>query len=307
MDRVEISERIRGADGRYKSKEIALFSDDPSLSMAGYSASGMYMGGGVMRRGPGFGYGPAAKRAVSGYSDYAQQGYLRAAGVPQYADQFYDDSMQAGMHSISQQFTGRVSNVFAGTSTYGVAYANQFNLNQNAAFLCLTNGMIQGAAYNQRIGDRIQMQSLLINLTVDSQGAEAHLRMVVFVDRQPNGTIILPADFFENNAGDVIDPTQYVNDIFKWQTRNRIVPLLDVDVTPPQVEDAGAGFSGGKIAVSYNIPIPSSVQLCSFLASTTGLIADVETNAYYVLFVSDRAAAATAPAITATSRLMYQA
>jgi len=227
---------------------------------------------------------PSIKRQVSGYSDYALQGYKQAIGVPFQLDQHYVQSLQSGMHSITRQFNSDVGNI--------------------PAFFLLNEGMIQGAGYNQRIGDTVNIQTVSLDFLFVGRDLGAAVRIIVMVDRQPNGVIAQPGDYFENNSADVAAPVLYQTDVQRWVTRNRFVPLLDVCVEIPPSLPGSANRQ--MVGAEFSIPVPRATALTRYLASTTGGIEDVETNAYLCMIVSSHSVASGyAPTCTGCIRTMY--
>jgi len=225
---------------------------------------------------------PVGKRPAG--NDYAQQGYRQPIGIPFQLDQDYVQSLQSGMHSITRQFNSDVGNV--------------------PAFFLLNEGMIQGAGYNQRIGDTVNMQSLSLDFLFVGRDMGASVRIIVMIDRQPNGTIAIPGDYFENNAADVVSPILYQTDVQRWVTRNRFVPLLDVAVEIPPSLPGTANRQ--QVGAEFAIPVPRSTALTRYLASTTGGIVDVETNAYLCMIVSSYSVeSGFAPTCTGCIRSMY--
>lgn len=145
------------------------------------------------------------------------------------------------------------------------------------------NPLVPGAARNQRIGNRVQLEKLTVNVIASAAtGVQSRLRVVIAIDKQPNGATVSPGQLWA-------DPTavNWHYAIFDPNTvpsRFRILRDFWMDF-PIFIAAAGAGFMPAhKRCV---VPLKTMVQYNEGSAGTT---ADVIDGAVYFFAFTDVAA-----------------
>lgn len=143
----------------------------------------------------------------------------------------------------------------------------------NSATITCINAIGQGDTSADRQGDRIVMEKLQLRWHVSAQDAVNTFRIIVFVDKQINGTAPTAAEFFEANG---TDPT--VEEV-KFQRQQRFKVLYDKSVYLTL-----AGYDNQGDVAEFSVT-PSVTTF----GATTAAVGSVLTNGLFVLTVSDSA------------------
>lgn len=157
----------------------------------------------------------------------------------------------------------------------------------------LMNGLAQGTNNQSRIGNKITIKQIELNmmLKTGSSSTTCSIKCQVVYDKQPNGAVFNIGDLL-NTVGGVYAP---------WATRNsingqRFVVLKSFYVT---LNLNAAGVPVEKLLRKYikcNIPTQ--------YGGNAGTIADITTGSLYLLFTSDQASTSS-PSATGTIRLRF--
>ena len=167
--------------------------------------------------------------------------------------------------------------------------------NQNIAMttswqLALVNGIAQGADFNQRIGRKSTMKSVIFNgnvfnLSTASLNAfnGAYTRLVIIYDTQPNsGSLPAGTDIFATN-----DPNSPMN----LNNRDRFQVLMDVrKQVSAFLMSATPALATGNPANAYFKKYKKCNKETIF-SGTAGTIGSISTGAIYLCFVADAAVA----------------
>lgn len=157
--------------------------------------------------------------------------------------------------------------------------------------LALVNGIAQGADFNQRIGRKSTMKSVIFNgnvfnLSTASLNAfnGAYTRLVIIYDTQPNsGSLPAGTDIFATN-----DPNSPMN----LNNRDRFQVLMDVrKQVSAFLMSATPALATGNPANAYFKKYKKCNKETIF-SGTTGTIGAISTGAIYLCFVADAAVAA---------------
>lgn len=191
-----------------------------------------------------------------------------------------------------------------------------FTISTTPQFYCL-NQPQQGAAFYQRVGQKIEMKSvhLIGNIvpTGNGTGGNEYLRVMVLYDHQPNGALPAIADILSsyNGAGN-ISSTSY--DGLNLNNRDRFVILRDIRIHIPQNNSTAAlgdGVAsvidyGGKYNINEFIKLKNLVA--HFKSSTSGLnqIGDLATGALLLVTFGDTASGTAGYAFNWQARLRYK-
>jgi hypothetical protein len=136
------------------------------------------------------------------------------------------------------------------------------------------NWVIQGADVNNRVGSKVTMKSLSVNLTfscVTSLGNS--IRIMVVLDKQPNGLPLARAELFQvaGLATDFISPTN-----ISWRGRFRV--LRD------EVHDFAESGSAPMVSQYTYKTYVKKIITTDYKSSTGfGQVGDLSTNAIYLL------------------------
>jgi len=166
----------------------------------------------------------------------------------------------------------------------------------NTGLFGCCNGITAGSGFTQRDGGRIQMRLLTgqiqfaYNPVASYSGASGatstvqtfaqslgsqRVRLIILIDRQPNGIQMTEADLFETEA--ISGSVSFVSAPFNWNKRHRIVPLMDTVTS--------LAYGEGK-CLDLEIPIPEAVAFTDYTDSN-GTVSSISTNALYVYIVGE--------------------
>ena len=147
----------------------------------------------------------------------------------------------------------------------------------------LLNGVAQGAAMYQRVGNKIQMKGLQIrgNLLNAATCVEGCLRMVIVYDRQPNGALATWNTVFQmrDSAGTTSSNTFAMINV---DQRERFVILRDKFWHAPSVTyTGGVQTNGPSYPTDSEWDVDEYIKLkglkCTFQGDTSG-IASISTG-----------------------------
>jgi len=161
------------------------------------------------------------------------------------------------------------------------------------AALYLLNGLQPGTGASQRIGMKITMRSIEFrNETISTlaTGLDQTHRYIIFIDRQANG--VAPA------IGDLLTPATYLG-FRNLANRKRFKIISDKHV----VIDKATGSGGHRHWHQY-IKLRRGI-ITDYNAGVAGNIADIATNALFLIVIGSNAAGATAGSNTGFIRTRY--
>jgi hypothetical protein len=172
--------------------------------------------------------------------------------------------------------------------------AGNITLNLNTTAVLDAMNLVQsGSAFYQRVGRRIEMQSLHIYGFLNQTGnvaAEGFARIIVLYDRQANGAVPAYATVMANydQSG---TSTSSVYSGLNPDERERFLVLADLKITTPQTTSTVPGSTDGTSA-TYKIDryIRLSGLTTHFKAdSVPAVIGDIATGALLLIGVGDKA------------------
>jgi len=173
----------------------------------------------------------------------------------------------------------------------------------------LMNGIAVGANYFNRVGRRIEMQSLHLKGIIDFTGHNTTLidqaRLVVVYDRQPNGalptTATVLADMDSSGAGNSTSVFSGVNP----DERERFLILADIRLTlPPTTAGQYSAVDPMQNAFQINRYIPLRGLKTHYLGDTD-VIGSISTGSLFILGMGQLAAGSEGYQFTGTWRLRY--
>lgn len=161
----------------------------------------------------------------------------------------------------------------------------------SAGTFFLVNGISAGTAYNERIGRKIRIKSIQMNLGILSGVTNpARIRILVFIDRQANSQLLtIPANLIDNSV-----ITQLSKAFLNLDNRSRFNVLYDKLVTIDSVMRTTMDIK------MYRKKVFDVVY--SGVGNTSG---SIQTNALWVLFVGDLATATNGPTVAGGFRVRY--
>ena len=170
----------------------------------------------------------------------------------------------------------------------------------NAGGVVLLNGCARGDDIGERDGRQITMRSVDIRMEIQPVGTatSAHsLRVIIFVDKQANGTAPTPA-----NVLAVTGSAEATVSAHNLEYRNRFWILSD------KVYGFGCDYGGAGVGVQRLVATRfwrSFAVKTTFNSGTAGTVADIATNSLYLLAISDTATAAQQPYLQFYSRVRF--
>lgn len=202
----------------------------------------------------------------------------------------------------SQQSPRRVQNLPAAVRSRGaeikvVDLPKQTNFLYSTSAIYLLNATLEGAAFYNRIGRKVNMKSLHLvgditkqRIEEPSPGSttESYARLMILYDRQPNGSFPTPQDILTDyDATGTTSSTAYSG--LNMNNRDRFIVLRDTRISLCSPTDADMIASDSTLTTSkrelnYFVPLK---DLESVYKASTGAIGDLTTGALYFFFVSD--------------------
>lgn len=189
---------------------------------------------------------------------------------------------------------------------------NTTTLNTTAS-LTLLNGIAQGSAFYQRLGNRFAMRGLLLKAMIVPLRTNTALlegmRMAVVYDRQANGAAPTFSDIFQGRANDGVSTDSIVLSGQNIDKRSRYIILWDWFQTLPQITVTGnvvtnVGEAANDIfyKIQKFIKIPNLPTQCD--GATSG-IGDIETGSLYLITYGSVANLSESHSVNWTARLFY--
>lgn len=143
-----------------------------------------------------------------------------------------------------------------------------------AGALVLLNGLTQGDTASSRTGNSIRMKSYDMRWFVNnnSSAGQTEVRVMLVLDKQSNGVTPSVTDILATNT--VVSPRNLDN-------RKRFKVIMDrnyaISTAGPSSRYDSAHFKNIQTHVAY------------YNSSNAGTVADISTNALYLLYLSDQA------------------
>lgn len=171
----------------------------------------------------------------------------------------------------------------------------------------LLNGIAQGTGYDQRIGRNIMVKSIHVkwkltgaphNETAASFSPGAIIRVIIFVDNQPNGELAsVPGDFLVASA-----PGKYPLAHLNMANSARFRVLFDKRYC---VANANADDRSGWKFIVYDETYQKMNLKITYSNTSTGTISDIETNAIYAYVISDIIDGDNLPVLEMNARIRF--
>lgn len=170
----------------------------------------------------------------------------------------------------------------------------------NAGGVVLLNGCARGDDIGERDGRQITLRSVDIRMELQPIGTATSphaIRIIVFVDKQANGTAPTPA-----NVLTLTGSAEATVSAQNLEYRNRFWILSD------KVYTFGCEYGGAAVGVEKLVATRFWRSLnikTTFNSGTAGTVADIATNSLYLLAISDTATAAQEPFLQFYSRVRF--
>lgn len=157
---------------------------------------------------------------------------------------------------------------------------------QGGGFLLL-NGLVQGTSATTRLGQSIKMISVYPNIfwTINAAATTTYCRMIIFIDKQPNGAAPIQSDIL-SAVNSVLAPMNVGNS-------KRFKILMDKRLQ--------LSINGNEI-VKYK-RFRKLATHTEYNTGNTGGIADIQTNSIYLYHMSDQTV--NAPTFSYNVRLRF--
>jgi len=159
--------------------------------------------------------------------------------------------------------------------------------------ILLVNNMARGTTVQTRIGDQALFKRLFLQGTINASNQitanYSTLRMVVLVDLEANGTLVTLADVFGTS-------NPLVNAVFNFNNRNfdRKFRVLHDEWWTLGGNCGGGQFPQRNVKIDLRLNVPTGYQ-----RGNAGSIADIDTGAIYLIWISDASATGTQLYMTA--------
>jgi len=158
----------------------------------------------------------------------------------------------------------------------------------------LLNGLVPGTSATTRIGRKVTLRRLdfILNLANAPTTTNDHVALLFVVDRQPNGGNFNATDLLSSATSlSLPNPNEF--------ERFRTIARYDLSFIG-SATNAGPGGVLPSLAEHLPLNIPTF-----FNAGTAGTIADIQTNALFVVAIGSNATGATNPIISGNIRVWY--
>lgn len=145
----------------------------------------------------------------------------------------------------------------------------EYDLPLTASFgsLVLLNGIAQGSSPNERLGRRVALKSLQLRATHYSSSLATQARIVIFYDRQPNGST--------PSAADLIGTSQFEG-VVTMGNSDRFVILMD-EITDP------VPFTNAHNSVKRYL----KMDLEEIFGNTGSTISSINTGAIFLMMANN--------------------
>lgn len=169
------------------------------------------------------------------------------------------------------------------------AAVNPISYTTGSAYL-VSHGaaLAQGAGDSNRIGERIYLRRLRIRILAGSISNIENplIRLLLLRVKSPEGTVYAPNDLFVNTAGvGVVRPT-------RANAKDTIEIMMDRTYNVPPL----GNISNGAKPYLINIDRKIDKYVSYYPAAAAGTIADIKTNAFYLVAIATETAAGGASA-----------
>lgn len=153
--------------------------------------------------------------------------------------------------------------------------------------------MTRGTAVSERMGDQIKMTSMYYkyNVSLGTAATINILRLMVIIDKQPNGARPLPGDILQNTGTNLICISPY-----NLANNKRFIILHDEQMS------LVASATSQSITGSFYKELDYHTR---YNTGNTGNVADIETNNLLVYIVSNQTSVSSQPTINIYSRLRF--
>lgn len=158
--------------------------------------------------------------------------------------------------------------------------------------ITLLNGIAPGTDIDQRLGRAVIMDELQLILTDNvtaGSGIDQYHRLMLVLDRQPNGAALAILDVL-----DVVATNSHPN----LANRSRFLILKD------ELHPLNAAAEPGSFR-SYRWQFPLRTRI-TFNAGVAGTVADIATNSLYFICIGSAVAGVTAGACGVNGRLFFR-
>jgi len=188
-------------------------------------------------------------------------------------------------------------------------------LGLTATFICV-NTVQEGSSFYNRIGRRIQMQSLHVTGDIIDNGTAGgavghYLRIMMLYDRQPNGAAPVIGDVLTDYGSQgVTSSTSYSHlnmnnaDRFKILRDLRIHIADDSTNTVDNVDQAIIDYTNNRVNVNEFIRL-GALDVHYKASSNPGVIGDIASGALWVVTFGNVASASSPYSFKWTARLRY--
>ena len=159
----------------------------------------------------------------------------------------------------------------------------------------LLNGIARGDDFTNRIGRSVSMNGLNVrihNAVTGGNGVDQVHRVLVVLDRQPNGVALAATDVLESAT---------VHAQYNRNNRLRFQVLYDRNFV---LNASGEAGSQSYRIIFIRRQIANYVQ--TFNAGNAGTIADISTNSIYLISLGNSAPGATAGSTTFSTRFYFK-
>lgn len=171
----------------------------------------------------------------------------------------------------------------------------------NGTFFALCNGMTLGTTHSNRVGNQIRMKQLELGIVCAAQTQISTVRVLVFIDKQPNQAIFNPNQIFVNNPPSTLDPVSPLHPDF-WPSRYQLLYDRSTTLT---IQGGATNVNGEK---RWRIRIPLKNKRTQFIDSNLGTVADISKNTLWVYMTSDEnfTTPTTCPVVTIDYLLRFE-
>lgn len=176
-------------------------------------------------------------------------------------------SLEKKVNAIQRQFKAEQNVGFKETYTAS-------NAASSGSFILL-NGLSQGSAQDNRIGDQAHMNSIRVRMQTSAIDATNTMRLIVFLDKAPKGVAPTQSELLETS---VIGPAVFA--FTNPDNKERFTILYD----KTWVQNGAAGADSLIKFVKANLKLNAKTN---YGLGNAGTIADISHNAIYAFIVSD--------------------
>lgn len=157
----------------------------------------------------------------------------------------------------------------------------------------LLNGVVQGAAQTQRIGNKIAMKSVRVKGQILNQATATatYARIIIYYDKQTNGAVCTSSDLLSSTTSVPATTTSVFSDM-NLQNVERFLILRDYSVSLPSVTyaagvqtnvgfDPGQNSNGGSI---FDVDMYIKLKgLQTLYKGATAAVGDISTGGLFMV------------------------